>query len=312
MSNLIKRSIKELRFVGGRFEQSKGWLDFDILPELQVYKRILVETAKEEWKRRNPERGRLPKGFEENIRLGFHEIRDGSCTVPVERLIGVDDGALFEYIPDEIDEAARIIDETLIAVRDDTTLPEHLPTRVLQIFEEWGKTLAADEGIVLGNRNGDSPRFDVNIRSRLLSARTERYEDTVDFVGEVRAAELKAVAGGSFSIQSENGETVPGAFTSEQEETITDALHEHHRLRLRIVGLGEFEPGGRLRRIMRVDRLEEHPVGETPFDPEVPPIWEVVATIGRSVPEEAWGKVPTDLAANLDRYLYGDRKGGER
>ena len=45
--------------------------------------------------------------------------------------------------------------------------------------------------------------------------------------------------------------------------------------------------------------------GEAPFDPEARPIWEVISEIGASVPDEEWAKVPTDLARNLDHYLYG-------
>jgi hypothetical protein len=30
--------------------------------------------------------------------------------------------------------------------------------------------------------------------------------------------------------------------------------------------------------------------------------------IGKSIPEEEWDKVPTDLAANLGHYLYGEPK----
>lgn len=127
MTKAIRHPFKELRFTGGRFEQNKGWLDFDVLPELQVYRKLLVETAKEEWKRRNPGRERLPKGFEENIRLGFHEIREGSCAVPVERIVEVGDDALELYVPDEVDEAARIIDATLMAVREDAPFPDRLP-----------------------------------------------------------------------------------------------------------------------------------------------------------------------------------------
>ena len=41
------------------------------------------------------------------------------------------------------------------------------------------------------------------------------------------------------------------------------------------------------------------------------PIWEVIAEISRSVPEEAWDDVPTDLSKNLDHYLYGAPKDSE-
>lgn len=38
------------------------------------------------------------------------------------------------------------------------------------------------------------------------------------------------------------------------------------------------------------------------------PIWEKIAEITASVPPEEWEKLPTDLAANHDHYLYGAPK----
>lgn len=39
-----------------------------------------------------------------------------------------------------------------------------------------------------------------------------------------------------------------------------------------------------------------------------PPIWEVIARIGESVPIEAWANVPTDLSKQVDHYRYGAPK----
>jgi len=41
-------------------------------------------------------------------------------------------------------------------------------------------------------------------------------------------------------------------------------------------------------------------------DESVPPVWESIVRLGDSVPPEEWERVPNDLAANVDRYLYGD------
>lgn len=40
------------------------------------------------------------------------------------------------------------------------------------------------------------------------------------------------------------------------------------------------------------------------------PIWEVIAALGRSVPPEELERLPTDLARNVDHYLYGAPKRG--
>ena len=80
------------------------------------------------------------------------------------------------------------------------------------MFEEWGRTLAPDEGIILNGQNGNNPRFDIAIRECILKTKKDRYEDVIDLVGEIRAAELKSRDGGSFTILLENGDAVTGTF----------------------------------------------------------------------------------------------------
>jgi len=41
------------------------------------------------------------------------------------------------------------------------------------------------------------------------------------------------------------------------------------------------------------------------YDDSVPPLWQSVIALGGSLPPEVWDRVPKDLAANLDHYLYG-------
>jgi hypothetical protein len=41
------------------------------------------------------------------------------------------------------------------------------------------------------------------------------------------------------------------------------------------------------------------------YDDSVPPLWQSVIDLGASLPPEVWDRVPNDLAANLDHYLYG-------
>lgn len=308
MSKIIRHKLQDLRFVGGRFENNRGWLDFDILPELLIYKKLVVETAKETWRRRNTERERLPGGFEENIHLAFHEVLEGSSIVPVERVIEVEDDMPEMYQPDEVDEAAQIISATIYAAERDEPFPKTLPAGVIGMFEEWGKTLDPDESIELNGGAGRRARFNHESRSRILSRMQEVYEDRVDLIGEVRAAHLTMTEGGTFTVLLEDGNAVEGAFTAEQEAVITDALHRHRSVRVRFSGVAEFEKGGPIRRILSVDHLEELPMGEQAYDQSAPPIWDEIDRIAAEVSDDEWDNVPTDLARNLDYCLYGRKR----
>ena len=52
-------------------------------------------------------------------------------------------------------------------------------------------------------------------------------------------------------------------------------------------------------------------VAQKPDSNGQPPIWETIVSLGREVPEEDWSRIPTDLAQNVDHYLYGSPKASE-
>ncbi len=38
------------------------------------------------------------------------------------------------------------------------------------------------------------------------------------------------------------------------------------------------------------------------------PLWETIAEIARSIPEQDWARIPSDASYQLDHYLYGAAK----
>jgi hypothetical protein len=71
-------------FRGSRFDDHG--IDVDVLTEIIAYKTILVETAKELWRRNHFDRQRLPKNFEDSLSLRFYEIIPGSAAIPLMSL----------------------------------------------------------------------------------------------------------------------------------------------------------------------------------------------------------------------------------
>ena len=302
--------FREIHFTGGRFTETAGWLDVDVAGELQFYRKLVVAVASENWRQDSGQR--LPSGFAGSFGLGIAgEIGSGSCSVLTVRRRP--DGTQLP-MDDYFDDAARIIDETLLAVRDDAPFPQGMTTAVLPMFGKWCKSLHEGESIVLGARNGHSPTFDAVIRERLIARtpRNEPYIDDVDLTGEVRAADLGNQAGGSFRIRLDTGNSINGVFTDEQEASITAALRDHSEVRLRIAGQGRFDPSGQIQRILHVEHHEVVPTGQVPFDETAQSILELFDEIHRSMPENAFDDFPTDGARNYKHYLYGWPKEDER
>ncbi|NOX56688.1 MAG: hypothetical protein GXP27_20025 [Planctomycetes bacterium] len=307
-----QRELVTHTFKGPRFEDHG--LDLDVLPDLLAYKTILVETAKELWRRRHPDRQRLPKGFEDSLKLKFYELRPGSTAVPLVREIECENNEaqlkLFEPPPDELDEAVQLVADTIDAAANDQPFPDDLPASVTPLFANYGKTLREDE--FFEHNIPDRPavtRYTVAVRDKLSRSSQEPYEDAIELVGEVRAADLD---GTSFWLRLDNGTKVPGRFEPDQEAIVVEALHEHATRRLRIIGRAEFDPAtGSLKRITAVDHLAIQMLAEQPVDTSARPIWEIAVEIGATVPEEEWADEPPDVSKRLDHYLYGSGEGGE-
>lgn len=299
--------LATLRFEGARF--SDNALDVECTPELVAYRKIVLECAKALWRRANPDRRRLPKRFGTEFRLQFDRLESGSAVVPLRRL-RVWEQAELDLEDDTFDQAARLIDETIAAANDGRLLPTALPPSVIPLFREFGTSLREDETLYTKGRTSHEPAaYSARARNVLAHWIDPQYEDRVSVTGEVRMANLSS---GGFTLRPEGTELlVKGQFTPEQEALVLDALHDHSQCWLKVEGLGEFSTTDRqLQRIARVDRVSVVPRSSTPvYDTSLPPIWERLASIGSSVPKEAWDTLPANASENVDGIIYGtDRK----
>lgn len=308
MARTVRRPFREIAFVGGRFDEAAGLLDLDVLSELRVYREIVVETARGRRMRRDPDKADPPQKFGDDLRLGIAgEIGEGSCRVSIARAPrGENPRSLFDDMPDEFDEAADLVEKSLIALRDDMLFPDGMTVSALRKLEKWGKSLAPGESVVLSapDKPGGAV-FDAEIRERLTDRLPKPYFDTLVLTGEVRAADLRKKAGGSFRINLDYRRgAVKGAFTAEQEATITEALHHHDTVRLKIRALCEYRPNGKMRRITEVYDCEIVKEDDS-FIPDPTSILRIFDEIHKSTPESAWENLPTDGARNYKHYLYG-------
>jgi hypothetical protein len=304
------RDLAKLTFAGPNY--ADNGLEIDDLSELQAYKKLLVETAKELRKRRNPERARVQKGWIDSIAIKFYGIQAGSAVVALKREVECPDDQMAMDLdtPDEFDDAAEILQDSIAAASADQTLPESLPKNVIPLFESFGKGLEDGNHItVQARRRERAAIYTREVQEKLATWLEPTYLDIVDQTGEVRATDLD---GGRFTLRLEDGSKAEGRFTPEQEAKITDALKDHASRRLRVIGRGEYFSGtAKLKRIIETPDISLVPIGEMGYDDSVMPIWDVVSAIGSEIPVEAWETVPSDLAENLDHYLYGRKRENE-
>ncbi len=296
--------LASLRFDGERFVDHA--LDVDCVGELTAYKRLVMECAKELWRRAHPDYERLPKGFEEKLTLQFAEVIPGSAVVPLRRVVMHEQPTL--DFDDEFDQAAALIDEAIVAADADELLPSALPRNVIPLFRDFGRSLRDSETLFIQSRHRSTAApYTAKARLRLADWTEATYEDVVDAIGEVNMANVR---GGAFELTVAQGQPpVKGKFTEAQEGEVLNALQSHATTRLHVKGVGEFSQSDRqLRKLLRVDSVAAASTTEVAYVEGAKPIWETLAELGASVPDEVWEKVPTDLAKRLDHYLYSSNE----
>jgi hypothetical protein len=306
MATKYSVELAVLRFEGKRFEGHT--VDVECTHELIAYRTLVLECAKELWRRKNPGRVRLPNRFEGGFRVEFDRVTEGSAAIPLRRVREDVQGELLE---DEFDEAAALIDSAISAADSDELLPDDLPANVVPLFSDFGRSLRTDEAIFTkARRNSSEAPYTAKARSRLAEWTPPTYDDRVDLVGEVRMANLGP---GTFSLQSPQSEVlVTGRFDERQEALVLDALKNHRSVRLRVRGIGEFGTHDRqIRNLISVEDVSVAPVDADKYDETAPPIWEQLAEIGKKAPTGTWDAVPEDLSTRIDEIVYGEAKGSQ-
>ena len=299
------RNLVNHTFHGSRFDD--GGVDPDVLPDLVRYKTLLVEVAKELWRRNHPDRKNLPKNFEDSLSMKFYEVRPNCATIPLERVLTADDREALWDEEDELDDAATLVADTIEAAGNDQSLPEQFPKHLLALFLDYGKTLRGEEWIEQRPAKRQSGvRYDSAVRERLTRWVETPYEDAADLTGEVVMARVGKHRG---AIQLNDGREIDVAFRAEDEDKITVALRDHRTARLRVVGRGQFGTDGVIRKITAVCSTVLLPTGEIPFDSSAKPIWQRFAEIASMIPDDELRKLPVDGAERLEEYLYGERGG---
>ncbi len=296
--------VATVSFNGKRFDNHA--LDIPSLSELQHFQKMVTETHKAVWKKAHPGSGKLPANFEQITRLHFRGIRESSAVVPLETY--TDQAAqlpLMELEPEALVQTLNLIYRVFEAAHQSRPLPRETPKELLAEYVQWGEGLSNDERLEFALPGTVAMPITERERHWLTTFMDHPYEDELDITGRVLEADVRQK---KFQIWMSDKEKVSVEFTEEQESEVTTALKEHNSVRLRVEGLGRFNPDGNIDRIIRVDSLTREPEQKWVFDPATPRIEDRIAEHFADVPDEEWDNLPSDLIDNLDHYLYGTDK----
>lgn len=260
-----QKRLTTLSFEGPRY--AGAGLDVDALSELVAYRRLVVETAKELWRRNHAERDRLPPGFAAGIVLRLLVPDPAVARAAMERQVERPEGLLPLTLDDEVDEAAQVIEDAIAAAAAGRPMPNGLPPGVAGLFAGFGRSLGAGDRIVLHAAGRAAPvAYGMRERERALRWQEATVLGEVAVTGELRALDLDS---GAFALRLEDGRRLRGSFDAAQEADFVEALRQHASDRLRLTGLGELgEREAVLRYLVRVDAMERIGAGRRVRRPE--------------------------------------------
>lgn len=177
-----------LRYVGRRFANAR--LPLDVLSDLPALRDLIAALAKQEFRQKNPDRQRVPQGFDKAISFALIEIEDGSAVpklsleneVAQQSLPNIGD-QMEEIVARAFDRVANMYDE---AGQD--IFPQALPQDVIRALSKLGANIQEDERIEFQGQlgqDGNVVSLDPVRRKNLLTRVRETYTKEFESVGSL-------------------------------------------------------------------------------------------------------------------------------
>ena len=181
------------RFTGGRF--TGHTLPVSVAGDLAAYEALLIDVAKHLYLADHPQRQRVPRGFAD-VHLDIASIENGSTISVLALLPAValaSQLSLVDGVTDQKHYFARARD--LIAECIDapsSSLPTGFPRKALTHFNQFGRSLRADETLELDRANSTQPAvLTSEKRKELVLAASTVYEREVELSGYIEEVDAQ-------------------------------------------------------------------------------------------------------------------------
>jgi len=188
-------TVKEirLRYVGTRFHEAR--MPVDVLPDLPAFRDLLAALVKDEWRRENAQRQRLPKGFDRSFTFDLRGIGEGSAIPRIEWNRDIAQESLLG-MADYLESLAEVAMTRLLDIVDGSgkdRMPRSLPSDAIRALNKFGSSLRDDERIEFQGSSDDQDNvvyLDAERRKRLITHVKETYNVRVEGVGRLHGTSL--------------------------------------------------------------------------------------------------------------------------
>lgn len=205
--NETVREIR-LRYVGKRFDEAR--MPVDVLPDLPAFRDLLAALVKDEWRRDNAKRQRLPKGFDRSFTFDLIGIGEGSAIPMIEWNRDIAQESL-PGMADYLENLAHVSMERLLEIVDGSgngRMPRSLPSDAIRALNKFGSSLRDDERIEFNGSSDDGDNvifLDAERRKRLITHVKETYDVRVEGIGRLHGTSLGSGSYGSIEIDTDYG-----------------------------------------------------------------------------------------------------------
>lgn len=201
-----------LRYVGERFNDAK--LPLEVLADLPAFRELLISTMRDTWKELNPDRQRVPRGFEKAMTFVLSKVEEGSA-VPViewER-----SSAQLEF-PELVDQLDSVVDMSYLKIAQifGSDRVVKLTKPQLKALNKFGSSLQYGEKIEFlpKGKDAQSPRenvlfLDVQRRKNLITRDQQTFIINFSGTGELVGVQVQLESGPSYiKVQIDSGDTL--------------------------------------------------------------------------------------------------------
>ncbi|MFP4541794.1 MAG: hypothetical protein ACLFR7_09205 [Opitutales bacterium] len=240
-------------FKGKRFDEHALPLEF--LKDLAALEDMVIEVAKHEYLKENPQRHRTPRHFTSTVALQLAELSEGGVVARIALTLAGSTAALLSAHTPYFEEARNSIIAAISQAEEGKRI-NALPSAVLGRFDRFGRSLRQGEMIEFEDSSGKPiARLTPDTRRRLLdtSKRKHRTEE-VALRGWIPAMDQDDM---TFELKTVEGRTFGASYDEEAYDTIMEAFNgfRNEGRKVLLQGIGRYDRRDSLTRIESVDHI---------------------------------------------------------